>query len=371
MSPRALLRALLRLVAPIAALGGAAQCPSEPEAGVTPTARSYRMGFSGFPPKLDQQAAVASVMMWSLRADAAIFHAEPPWALLLQGGDARAHIAREVVPLAQFYRSRHLPIFVTFDLTDGLGREREARELRAAGRSLAEPAVQRLFLAWMREWLAAVRPEYVGLGAEVNLIRLAAPPAVYDAVRVTASAAAAEVRTLLPSATLYTTLQVDAAWGRLQGSNAWIGVERELSDFPFAQALGLSSYPYLARFAAPEDMPIDYLARMRGPRTLPVFVAEGGWSSASLPGIAGVPAVSSSPEVQARYVRRMHEVLARAGALAWFQLNFADLDVTTFPVLPEAADVLSLFLRIGLVDSELRAKPALAAWDGLFALPRR
>jgi hypothetical protein len=323
------------------------------------------MGFSGFPPKPEISAAVASLTMWTGRADAAIYHVEPPWKLLLTGGDVTGHLASEYAGQVAFFRSRGLPLWVTFDLTDGLGRDKEARELRELGRSVAEPAVQQKFREFMRMWIQAYRPEYVGLGAETNLIRLAAPRPVYDALRTLTAAAAIEVRSVLPSATLYTTVQAEVAWGRLQKTNRYEGIEQDLADFPWIQALGVSSYPFLGGFAAPDDMPADYFSRLVGSRTLPLFVSEGGWSSATVPGS------SSSPELQARYVRRMATLLTKARAIAWLQLNFADMDLRAWTVPSGYEEILSLFTRIGLVDSELRPKPALAAWDSVFAIVRR
>lgn len=323
------------------------------------------MGFSGFPPKNDLAAAVASIQMWSQRADAAIFHVEPPWKHLLSGGNIAAHLDSHYVSLAQFYRSRQLKLFVTFDATDGLGRDKDSRELREAGRSIAETEVQQLYRDYVKAWVQAIRPDYIGLGAETNLIRLAAPPSIYGGLKQMLNAAAADVRAVVPDATLYTTVQVDVAWGRLQGTNVYAGIEDDFRDFPFAEVLGLSTYPYLAGFAAPGNIPLDYLSRLRNGRNIPLFVSEGGWTS------AGVSNVQSSPELQAAYVRRMGELLAQAGAFAFLQLNFADIDPAAFPIPAGYDEILSLFLKIGLVDSELRAKPALSAWDSLFALDRR
>jgi hypothetical protein len=327
--------------------------------------RPYRMGFSGFPPKSDFGAAVASITMWTTRADVAIFHVDVPWRLLLTGGDLPAYLNAEYTGLAAFYRSKGLPIYVTFDITDGLAREKEARELRELGRSIAEPAVQQRFRDFVRAWVTAIRPEFVGLGAETNLVRLGAPRAVYDALRTLTAATAPDVRAILPAATLYTTVQAEVAWGRLPRTNRYVGIDEDLRDFAWAQAIGVSSYPYLGGFASPDEIPLDYLSRLRGSGTTPLFVSEGGWSSGAVTG------VTSSPALQAAYVRRMSQVLAAARATAWLQLNFTDIDVTAFPVPPGYEEILSLFVRIGLVDSELRPKPSLTTWDSVFALPRR
>ena len=360
-------RILRPLATGAASLGvAAASCDTPPTGSQpSPTSRSYRMGFSGFPPKADMAAAVAAIQMWSQRADAAIFHVEPPWKLLLAGGSAAQQISTEYAGLAQYYRSKNLTLFVTFDATDGLARDKEARQLREAGRSIADPAVQLLFRSYVKAWIQAIRPDYVGLGAETNLVRLAAPRAVYDGLRILCNATALDVRAVLPAATLYTTVQVDVAWGRLQGSSAYIGISDDLRDFPFAQVLGLSAYPYLAGFATPEAMPNDYLSRLTSGRAIPVFVSEGGWTS----GTAGT--VTSSPALQSRYVRRMSQLLASANAFAWLQLNFTDIDPNAFVIPPGYEQILSLFLKLGVVDDELRAKPALATWDSVFSLSRR
>ena len=101
-----------------------------------------------------------------------------------------------------------------------------------------------------------------------------------------------------------------------------MGIATDLADFPFAQVIGLSSYPYLGGFAEPEDLPLDYYARLTG---LPELVVEGGWPSDS------IGALSSSPAKQGRYLRRQAELLDRANAVAVFQLTFTDLDPRVFP----------------------------------------
>jgi hypothetical protein len=91
-------------------------------------------------------------------------------------------------------------------------------------------------------------------------------------------------------------------------------------------------------------------------------VTEGGWTSASLGPIV------SSPETQRRYIARQARLLDSARAVAVFQLTFTDLDLP--PTLPPGS-ILPLFARLGLVDIHLVPKPALSAWDAVFARQRR
>jgi hypothetical protein len=271
---------------------------------------------------------------------------------------ADAILDRDKVQLVQYIRSKGVQRVVFMgDLNDGLAREREAPQLRAAGRSITEPAVQRLY----RDYLLAVdrklAPEVIGLVAESNLIRVAAP-ALYPAVRQTAIDTAAALRTAGTRATLMASVQVEVAWGRLGGSGSFVGIETDFTDFPFAQMLGLSSYPYFG-WSTPDDLPPDYYQRLLAGRSTPVMVVEGGWSS------AGAGSFSSTPERQARYIARHAELLDAVSARGWLQLQFADIDLASLP--PPLPANLPLFATLGLMTSAFAPKPALAAWDALYA----
>ncbi|HXN75989.1 MAG TPA: hypothetical protein VN876_05090 [Gemmatimonadaceae bacterium] len=324
--------------------------------------RSYLMGFSVIPPKPDINRAIQSMEIWTRRADAAIMHLDVPWALLLAGTSPEDALRKDGVDLERYYRSKHLKLVVTIDVTNGLARESEAPALVAAHRSIAEPAVQRLYRNYVRALVELLHPDYLGLAAETNLVRQIAPRPVYDAlVRMTNDAASDIRRSRSASALpLYISVQVETAWGKLGQQNEFVGIDQDMRDFPFVNLLGLSSYPYLGGFKDPDQIPLDYYTRVKGARVLPVMVVEGGWPSASVRGI-----FSSSPEMQSKYITRQSQLLEEAKAIGVFQLSFADLDLGSFPK-PVPA-ILPLFGTLGLVDAELKPKPALATWDKVFA----
>src|SRR5881628_3413256 len=97
-----------------------------------------------------------------------------------------------------------------------------------------------------------------------------------------ANAAAAQIRAAAVPCTLYVSVQVEVAWGRPSGP--YQGIAQDLTDFPFMDALGLSSYPYLGGFA--------------------------------------VGSFVSSPALQARYITRQLLLLDHAAARGVFQLTF-------------------------------------------------
>ena len=325
--------------------------------GPAPAAREFRMGFSAFPPSDDFDLAIQSLELWSPRADAAIMHLSVPWAGLLGGATPDEALEQNGIGLNQYFQSKNLPLTVMIDVTDGLNRAAEAPELVQLGRSITEPEVQEVYRAYARAVADRLRPQYLGLAAETNLIRLAAPAEVYQAIVTMTNAVVPEIQALASDSRLHVSVQVETAWGALQGTGQYVGVEQDFDDFPFIEALGLSSYPYLGGWTHPNQLPDDYYTRLREGRNLPLLVVEGGWASESAGGF------TSSPELQASYIRRQAALAESSGLVCWFQLTFTDLDLTGFPNLPPSA---VLFARLGLVTSTLQPKPALAVWDSVF-----
>jgi hypothetical protein len=351
------------LIVTLAAVAACASTKSDPPTAAVPTVtRSWRMGFSNVPPAPDVAIAVRSIQMWMQRSDAVIVHTEPKWAAML-AGEAPATVAhREFDGLIAAYKAQGLPIVLVIDVTNGVDRTSESRELVAAGRSITEPAIQALYRAWTRALVAQIQPVALGLAAETNLIRLAAPARVYAAVVQMTNDAARDVRTDAPTLPLFITIQVETAWGRLQGTTTYVGVEQDFRDFPFTQWLGLSSYPYLGGWTEPEQVPDDWYSRPLGGRTLPTVITEGGWTSANN------GTVVSSAARQARWITRQMQLADKFAPSYVFQLEFADLDLVAFGM--QNNPQLLPFARIGLVDSALSPKPGLAVWDSVFARKR-
>jgi len=319
------------------------------------------MGFSSFPPRFDPALVVPTIDLWAQRADAGLIVNEPPWDSLLAGKSPDSLIRNNQLGLANYFRAKGLRVVVSIDATNGLNRSSDSNLLVAAGRSLTEPAIQALYRSYVTAMDTLIHPDYIGVASETNLIRAAAPSALYGAVVAAANGAAADVRAVDPGARIFTTVQVETAWGRLPPPGPYVGIAQDLADFGFINALGLSSYPYLGGFTDPDSLPLDYYSRLAGGSPLPVMVIEGGWSSETVVN-------PSTPEMQRRYITREAELLDEANAVGWFQITFTDIDTTGLPIPP--ASILP-FAHLGLVDINLAAKPALSAWDAIYARPFR
>lgn len=316
------------------------------------------MGFSAIPPRPD--LVLQNLELWSQRADAAILHVPVPYADLLAGTSPSATIARDIQGVVDYHRGKHQEIAITLDLTDGLNRAAEAPALVMLGRSLGEPIVQQRVAEYALAISREIHPTWLGLAAETNLIRAIAPPALYHAVRATAHQTATALQAANTTARLYVSVQVEVAWGWASSTRTYIGIAQDLEDFPFAELIGLSSYPYFV-YSDPSAIPADYYSRIRTEAARPVMVVEGGWSSRP------VGPIVSTETRQRNYLARQAELLDRAEAVLVVQLTFADFDVASFP--PPVPENLGPFVYLGLVNSTLQPKPALSVWDSVFRIP--
>jgi hypothetical protein len=338
-----------------------AGCSGSDKPAAPATPRSYRMGFSSIPPRPDLALLIQTIDAWAPHADMALILTEPPWDSLLAGRSPDSLIRANQLGLANYYRGKGLRVVASIDPTNGLDRSSDSAPLVAAGRSLTEPAIQALFKNYAVAMDTLIHPDYLGIGSETNLVRLAAPPALYAAEVSAANGAATAIHAVDPGAKLFTTAQVEVAWGMLGStSTGYVGIAQDRADFPFAAILGLSSYPYLGGFAEPEDVPLDYYSRLVEGAPIPEMVIEGGWTSQSL------GAITSTPDKQRRYIARQIQVLDRAQAIGVFQITFTDLDLAAWP--PPSSGLVP-FAYLGLVDINLAAKPALSEWDRAFRRP--
>lgn len=318
--------------------------------------RTYYMGFQNSAPRLDYNLYLQSLEMWTQRADAAMITTEVPWDTLMAGQTPQSYITRNYKGLVDYYRSKHLKLWVYIDPENGLNRTSDANALVAAGKSISQSDVQSIYKRFAFVMDSMLQPDHLGLALETNLIRDAAPDSVYQGIKKSVNEAATEIRAFDNKVALSISIQVDWAWGKL-GNGTVKGIDRDFEDFSFIEELGLSSYPYFG-FDNPQDIPLDYYSKLVEGKTIPVFVSEGGWSSQK------VPAYAETPQKQADYIARQSQLLDKVKAEAVFQLVFTDLDLTSLP--SGTPSNINLFAYLGLVDKDMQSKPALAIWDGIF-----
>jgi hypothetical protein len=313
--------------------------------------RSYRMGFATSAPRPVLTLVLESLNLWTQHADAAIISTEVPWDSLISGENPVTYVTDNYVQLVGIYRAKNLKLWVYIDPENGLNRASDSYPLVALGESIAQPAVQEVYRRFVVVMDSVLRPDHLGLALETNLVRFAAPDSIYQGVKAAVNAAVGDVRAVDQQVPLSVSVQAEVAWGKL-GGTGYVGVAQDFTDFPFLQELGISSYPYLGGFGAPSAIPVNYYSQLGAGHSIPLFVSEGGWSSA----YGGVG-------VQAAYIDRQGQLLKQANAIGLFQLTYTDLDLAGWG--SQDSTGLVDFAFLGVVDTNFNPKPALGAWDSL------
>lgn len=324
----------------------------------TAPARTFVMGWSPGPPRLDIDLFFQVVDSLTQVAEATILQQPVPWPELLAGAPMDSLVEDRGV-LADFLRLKGFQIVFLVDPLDGLDRRKEDPELVALGRSILEPEIRALHEEWVRRIASRVHPRWFGLASEINTLAAVGDPVLYAAVLDLVNTLAPQVRQLSPGSSVFVSFQADQANGRL--GDPIIDHFALIDDFDI-DALGLSSYPVFA-FAAPADVPDDYFTPFDDATNLPLLYVEGGWSSEN------VPWGSGSPQAQADYFKRYESLLDGIGAELWVMLTFTDLDIPSFGLPPDRALTLSNFAFMGILDTELRRKPSYAEWARIFDRP--
>jgi hypothetical protein len=327
--------------------------------------RTYRMGFQNSAPRYDSLAlAIAVLNIWVPNSDAAMISTEVPWDSLLNGQSPVPYVVNNYVGLVSYYRQNNLKLWVYIDPQNGLNRSSDADELVAAGKSIAQADVQKIYRRFVVVMDSLLQPDHLGLALETNLVRYDSPDSIYQGVKTATNAAVADVRAIDANVKLSVSVQADLAWGNLTGTG-FIGVAQDFVDFPFVQELGISSYPYFT-FASPGDVPLNYYSRLVDGKSLPVFVSEGGWTAKTIMGFSN-NTISSSPQIQQDYITRQSQMLDEAQAIAVFQLTFTDIDISRLPA--GTNPTIDYFAYLGLYDVNLQPRPAWTTWKSIFARP--
>lgn len=314
------------------------------------------MGFQSSAPRIDFDLTIQSLHIWEQRADAAMITTEVPWDSMLNGQSAKDYININYKGLVDYYRTKNLKLWVYIDPVNGLDRTADAVALKARKKSIAQADMQAVYRKFVFAMDSILQPEHLGLALETNAIRGLSADSIYQGVKKATSDASKEILTFDKRVKLSVSVQVDYAWGKLDNSS-YKSIDADFVDFPFITELGLSSYPYFA-FDKPSDIPLNYYSRLIANKSIPVFISEGGWTSATVDNIIG------TPQKQADYILREAQLLDEVGATAFLQLAFTDLDLSAWPANTPAN--LYLFASMGLVDVNLTPKPALSSWDTVF-----
>lgn len=327
-----------------------------------PTTRPFRLGFTtepGGPTGGDKLPPKPTIRFVRSNADFLVVHRDGPrvpWLELSEGRTRRfaRRLAKQRARLGTGY-----PLFLVITplniFRNSLGGE-WPDELGQA--CVSNPILQEAFKTYARVAVESMQPDYLALGAEVNIYELTPPeecPDDFEAYVALYKETYNLVKAIRPDLPVFVTFQLDFMHIAHQQM-------LPLRFLPELDRLALSFYPggELTQMT-PDQIPPDYIswARVTTP-DLPLVVSETGYGTVADGGAVG------SVDLQIDYVAWLLDQAYREEAefVTWF--------FSTDPryvEVPPGLDFINSFRSMGLASPRFRGKPALEVWRGWLGLP--
>ena len=321
---------------------------SEPAAG---PARAYLMGFSALPAELTESAYLDTYDLASEHGETLLLQRPPAWGDFLPGATISEALRSQTLAEKRAADARGLQLVYVLDPFDPANRS----DLRAlpeshTGRTLADGELRQALLADALYIARNVRPAYLVVGHEVNVVFERNPEAYTEFVSIYSETYDA-VKAAAPETAVLTSFQYE----ELLGVIPWLPPHAPrwelLDDFEGRlDQFGITSYPSFA-FAVARKVEPSYYGQITERTELPIAFISAGYAS----GVGREGINASTPAEQRRFLQRLFGDADQLGASLLIWLISRDLAYATGP--PE-----DLIATLGLQQADGAPKEAWPAW---------
>ncbi|MDC3962567.1 hypothetical protein KEG38_52605 [Polyangium jinanense] len=228
------------------------------------------------------------------------------------------------------------------------------------------PEVKAAYLSFCETAIANYKPDFMGIGIEVNLLKKNAPARWAAYVELQKSTYEA-LKISHPDLPVFVTLTgVDLLEGWTDANHE--GQMAALADIlPYTDILAISLYPYMSKYLAdslPPTVFADLAALAPGK---PIAIAESGYTAqVTTLAMAGIT-FHGSPEKQDNFVNLL---VNEAQTLKMpFVVNFVVQDYDALWQKAGGGDLLTVWRDTGFFDENGAARPAMTTWRNALARP--
>jgi hypothetical protein len=306
-------------------------------------------GFTPFP-SAPTNSAVGTVFEFvAAEGDLIAHHFDGaiPWSHLLEGAPLPAELASELEGRASFDAANpELVVYVATALTNlertGVPDASTGDTVPDYADSFSSPEVGEALMGWVDLLVDTFDPTYLNVGVELDMYA-ANRPDDWDNLFGLYQDIYGHVKETHPDTVVFASFQAE-----LGDPDVFDDVTR------FSDAVGISTYPYLAADGIPDA---EYLDRFAS-AGLPMLIAETGYPAGEVTSPRGT--VDSDAQTQAAYVAWLGERAAEQdlGFVVWF-LPF---DIEAFLSEPGTPASAAAFARLGLANADGKARPSLEQW---------
>lgn len=345
--------------------------PPPPQASVLPPRphRSFRLGTTLWPPDLTLEAVdrIQNFIAHNCDLTAQMLLGGVPWPEAYAGAPFSANVREKL----SYRPPAGHKLFVSLEPTD-LGRRRLALHMGQSdnlplpspwnGLSFDAPEVQSAFANYALRVVEAMRPDYLAIGIESNLL-LTNNPAEWPAYKAFHRHAYRMVKERHPNLPVFFTIEALHLMGLSDGADRARQRAEMLELLNASDMVAFSIYPHMS-YDVPRPLPADFfdfareLSQAAGGK--PVAIAESGFPSRDVQ-VFGLTLFGSYADQQ----RHMELLLQTAERDSFeFVVNFAGIDFErlTARLSGDVRELALVWTYTGLETGDGQAKPALEVW---------
>lgn len=342
-----------------------------------PQTRSFRMGFTPFPPDDTLQAVQDVTQFIKANADIVAQHMESvPWTEALAEKPFQPNLMNNWRD-----RKENMPANATIYLALNPGRgaladywgasEHDPLPAQFKGKTFSDPIVKQAYLSYCKRAIEFFEPEYLAIGIEVNEI-------VYNAPDKAAAFAELhqyiykELKRSYPKLPIFASFTVHAL---LDERRPKADRERSLAFvkalMPYNDLVGISFYPFFGNLSEQVDTAFGWLASEFDGYGKPYAVAETGEAAKKLTvSLDGKPwQIDGSPERQVAYYQKLFAFAQ--GRDTDFIISFLckDYDLLWKKISAGSPPVFQGWQNTGFIDAEGALRPAYQVWKKFYSMP--
>jgi hypothetical protein len=344
---------------------------SEPVAPSVPATRPFRLGFTGWPADLSLEGILTAQNFARAHGDivSVMFIGGIPWPEALDGRPFSKDVEnnfRNRPPAGQKLFLSICPLNRDRkDLAPYWG-EKDNLPLPGAwnGRALDSPEVKRAFLSFTLRAVNAMRPDFLAIGVESNVL-LSNSPAKWRQLKELHRETYAALKRTHPALPVFFTTEV-LHYKKLATEAKDKDQEGEVGELMRSSDLfAMSVYPHMS-YGVPRPVPADFFdfARRFGK---PIAVAESGMTSRDVELKAFGLTLRGSEADQRQFTELLLSTAARDRYE--FVISFATTDFERLcaRLPPPVDDLARIWAYTGMQSSDNKPKPALSVWDAYLA----
>lgn len=335
-----------------------------------PATRSFYMGFTLWPADLTQDGVALARDFAHARGDivAVNFIGGIPWPEAFAGKPFSKDVHENLAYRPPAGKKLFLSISPLNRDRRGLAPywgDRDNRPLPPGWEkeALNSPRVKRAFLNFVLRSIEAMRPDYLAIGVESNVL-LSRDSARWRQLKELHRDTYAAVKKIHKALPVFFTTEV-LHYRRLAREAKGADQEKEVAEMMrHSDVFAMSLYPYMSP-AVPRPVPANFFDFARR-FNKPIAVAESGMSSRTIELKSYGAVLPGSDADQRLFTELLLRTAERDGYE--FVINFAaiDSDRLVARLRPPLDDRARIWAYIGMQTSDLTPKPALAVWDGFF-----